>query len=401
MGNLDTNNPGSDKPLSIASFDAANLDPYQEAAERVAGNVQNNVDDLGEGWFDTIATQIVNLHQSPDIIALPGIQDNDGTAVSDLIDAIAIAGGPQYTFFDIPAESGQGGEQSGSNSRLSYLYNPERVSFIEGSHEPIVDPDLFDGDAFENSPKPFATRFEFNQQQIVLIDDRLSTSEISPLAAESALHRAQAQIVKDYANSITASDPEAKAVVLADSSQSEISSLAATADTTISARTNTNPTPTADTNTAGNATVNIIGTFASEELTGTDGNDIIQGFEGRDILTGGLGDDVLVGGTDGDMLTGGAGADRFVFNSFNERTDWITDFNVSEDKLILTDVVAGLDGYQGNDPIADGYMRFFEWGSSVRVQFDEDGSGPAVFTTLVELDNLTASDLVIGENVII
>lgn len=387
MGNLDKNNAGLDKQLTIASFDIANLDPQPEPVERVADNEPNYVNnDLGEVSLDTIVTQIVNLLQSPEIVALPSVDAN--ITGQTLIDAILEAGGPQYAFFDIPTENGQDGGQSGGNRRLGYLYDPERVSLIEGSDQQIVDPDLSDGDAFEHSLKPLTVRFEFNQEQIVLIDDRLSNldSEISPLAADSAGHRTQAQIMNDYVDSILANDPEAKAVVLADSSQSEVSSSNARADT----------------RPIGHAIVNIIGTSASEVLTGTDGNDIIQGLRGRDTLIGGAGDDILIGGRDGDILTGGAGADRFVFNSFSERTDWITDFNVSEDKLILTDVVAGLNGYQGTDPIAEGYMRFFEWGSSVRVQFDVDGrESPAVFTTLVELDNVAASNLAIGGNVIV
>lgn len=383
MGNLDMNNTGSDAPLAIASFDVANLDPYPEAVEPVVGNNAN--DDLGEGGLDAIATRIVNLLKSPDIIALPSLDAN--FTAQTLIDAIADAGGPQYAFFDIPPENSQGGGQPGSNRRLGYLYNPERLDFIEGSGERIVDPDLSDGDAFENSPKPLAARFEFNQQQIVLVDNRLSQTEVSPLVANSPGQLTRTQIVEDYVNAVLAHDPQAKALVLPDLSNAEMSSLTATTET----------------DTATDAIVNIIGTSASEVLIGTDGNDIIYGLRGRDQLTGGLGDDILVGGMDGDMLTGGAGADQFVFNSLNERTDWITDFDVREDKLILTDVMAELN-YQGTDPIADGTMQFFEWGSSVRVQFDNDGTGPAVFTTLVELTltgNATAADLVIGENVIL
>lgn len=487
---------GSDDQLTIASFDVANLDPHQEAVEGVAGNNPNYIDDdLGEGRFDTIAAQIVNQLQSPDIIALQGVQDNDGAEISDvvdasltyqtLIDAIVAAGGPEYTFFDIPPENGQDGGQPGGNVRSGYLYNPQRLSFIPESGERIIDPDLFDGNAFQNSPKPLVAKFEFNQQEVFIINNHFSGSEIpSPLDVSSDVQRAQAQLVNNYIDSILESNPQAKAVVLADLSKSETSSPTSTADTEAASNAADNPAasfsvaaseffspwqilqgeidgeipvltdlsdmfpksnqsvvsrdlPTdtrvlvsenlaesteydvingIDQSSDRNSSVvrlnipesltEIIGTSAGDLLIGTDGDDLLKGLKGRDTLIGGLGDDILVGGMDGDILTGGEGADQFVFNSFYERTDLITDFNVSEDKLILTDVVAGLDNYQGTDPIADGYMRFFEMGSSVWVQFDVDGSeGPAVFTTLVELDNLLASattnDLVIGDNVII
>jgi Ca2+-binding RTX toxin-like protein len=145
----------------------------------------------------------------------------------------------------------------------------------------------------------------------------------------------------------------------------------------------------------------ITGTSGNDELIGSDGNDIISGLEGRDTLIGGAGNDILVGGLDGDRLTGGGGSDQFVYYSYRERTDTITDFNVNQDTLVLGNLLADLN-YNGVDPIADGYIQFVQQGSSTRVQIDQDGTdGSYPFMTLLILENVTATNLVVGSNVII
>lgn len=145
----------------------------------------------------------------------------------------------------------------------------------------------------------------------------------------------------------------------------------------------------------------ILGTSSSDQLTGTDKNDIIRGFGGRDTLIGGAGDDILVGGLDGDRLTGGDGNDQFVYNSFDERTDVITDFQVNADQLVLTNVFTAL-SYSGVDPIADGYMQFVQQGSNTRVQIDPDGvNGSFPFQTIAILESVNTGDLIVGSNVII
>jgi Ca2+-binding RTX toxin-like protein len=146
----------------------------------------------------------------------------------------------------------------------------------------------------------------------------------------------------------------------------------------------------------------VTGTSRNDELIGTKAkSQILVGFGGRDTLIGGQGNDTLIGGSDGDLLTGGEGSDRFVYNSFNERTDVITDFNVNEDSLLLTKLFANLN-YKGVNPIADGYMEFSQQGSSTMVQVDPDGFNSSwPFMTLVVLENVTAGNLEVGSNVII
>ena len=145
----------------------------------------------------------------------------------------------------------------------------------------------------------------------------------------------------------------------------------------------------------------IVGTSSNDKLTGTNGNDIIIGLEGADTLIGGAGDDLLVGGFNSDILIGGTGSDQFVYNSLDERTDRILDFNVNEDKLVLSNVLAGLN-YNGIDPVADGYLEFVQQGLNTRVQINPDGvEGFFLFRTIAVLDKVSAADLVVGSNVII
>jgi Ca2+-binding RTX toxin-like protein len=127
----------------------------------------------------------------------------------------------------------------------------------------------------------------------------------------------------------------------------------------------------------------------------------IRGSNGRDTLIGTKGNDILIGGLGGDILTGGAGADQFVYESFSDRTDTITDFNPNADMVVLTDVFAEI-GYEGSDPIADGYLQFVQTGSDARVQIDPDGAdGFYAFRTMAILQNVTIESLVVGSNVII
>ncbi|NIY79277.1 hypothetical protein HCZ23_07320 [Celeribacter sp. HF31] len=61
-----------------------------------------------------------------------------------------------------------------------------------------------------------------------------------------------------------------------------------------------------------------------------------QGGAGNDTLNGRNGDDVLVDGAGADRLTGGYGNDIFVTSEDGE-TDTITDFNIGDDRLDLSD----------------------------------------------------------------
>ena len=144
----------------------------------------------------------------------------------------------------------------------------------------------------------------------------------------------------------------------------------------------------------------LYGGQASDYLDGGIGNDILYGEEGNDILLGGWGNDVLVGGQGADNLSGGFGNDKFVYNALNEAGDLILDFNRSQDQLVLTELFTIL-GYQGTNPIADGYLRFSRLGFSTQVQIDADGlSNGSNYTTLTTLIGVLPSSLSLGTNII-
>ena len=93
--------------------------------------------------------------------------------------------------------------------------------------------------------------------------------------------------------------------------------------------------------------VTIKGGAGNDVLWSSSGNDTLDGGINNDKLDGGWGNDKLIGGAGNDTLTGGAGKDVFVWSLGDKGTpgtpaqDVITDFNKSEDKIDLRDLLQG------------------------------------------------------------
>ncbi|MEH1838429.1 MAG: DUF4347 domain-containing protein [Nostoc sp.] len=138
------------------------------------------------------------------------------------------------------------------------------------------------------------------------------------------------------------------------------------------------------------------GGAGKDTLIGGDGNDTLVGGAGNNNLIGGAGNDILIGGNFSNTLTGGSGNDQFIYQNISNG-DTITDFNKSEDKLILTGLFKS-QGYSSSNPISDGYLRFVQSGTSTQVQFAYFGDN---FYTFATLNNFTATNLVVGTNVIV
>lgn len=224
-------NPVGDR-LTVASYNIENFHPGSPASRinGIAGHITQNL-------------------KAPDIVALQEVQDNSGPAnngVVDasqsyqvLIDAIAARGGPTYKFRDIAPVDRQDGGQPGGNIRVGYLYNPERVNFIDRpggtatSETTIVDSRLSESPgrvepndpAFENSRKPLAGEFVFNGQRLFLINNHFTSKGGSdPLFGRfqppnnngEDARTEQARINREFVEDILAANADARAIVLGD-----------------------------------------------------------------------------------------------------------------------------------------------------------------------------------------
>ncbi|WP_083250309.1 type I secretion C-terminal target domain-containing protein, partial [Shewanella colwelliana] len=88
----------------------------------------------------------------------------------------------------------------------------------------------------------------------------------------------------------------------------------------------------------------LFGQGGNDELHGGSGDDLLIGGSGLDELIGGSGSDTLIGGLGDDTLTGGTDADTFVWQQGESGTDHITDFDINQDKLDLSDLLTNENG---------------------------------------------------------
>ena len=166
---------GSDSDLSVATYNLL--------------NVTSNPGDGDAGQIVQLAAQIVTNLGSPDILALQEIQDNsgvtdDGTLNADetlqaLVDAIAAAGGPVYSFRSaVVDQDGENGGVPGGNIRNAFLYNEDRVeatSFLTLESNVLTDFGVTNPAAFAGSRDPLLGVFTFNDQEITLINNHFSS----------------------------------------------------------------------------------------------------------------------------------------------------------------------------------------------------------------------------------
>lgn len=248
---------GRDEQLTVATFNVLNLDPSD-------GSPNPGSDDQ----LSRLASDIVNNLKSPDIIALQEIQDSDGPTDSGdpsalltlelLVEAIALTGGPAYEFVRITPENNADGGQPGANIQVAYLYNPERVGFVEKGEAGAADetqvvtdedgvalslnpgrvePDspAFSADealGFEGTRKSMAVQFTFNGEDVFLINNHLKSKtgdsalfgDQQPIEEGTLVQRVfQADEINDFVTNLLRADPEANVVVLGDMNDFEFS----------------------------------------------------------------------------------------------------------------------------------------------------------------------------------
>ncbi|ASR39789.1 endonuclease [Prauserella marina] len=218
-------------------------------------NVENLSAVDGQEKFDALAGGIVDHLASPDIVTLEEIQDDNGpqgngdgvvTAEQTLrkfADAIVAAGGPRYQWRQIdPVDLADGG-QPGGNIRVGFLFNPNRVSFVDrkggdattpvevvaarGKTKLSVSPGRIDpgNAAWLDSRKPLAGEFVFGGRTVFVVANHFASKggdqpvhgRYQPPVRGSEVQRIeQAKAVRGFVDDVLAADANANVVVAGD-----------------------------------------------------------------------------------------------------------------------------------------------------------------------------------------
>jgi predicted extracellular nuclease len=408
---------GSGK-LTVASYNVLNLDPNEADGDT----------DIANGRFAAIAQQIVTNLNAPDIIGLQEIQDNSGSAndgvtsasatLQTLINAIAAAGGPTYAFVDNTfIGNNLNGGQPGGNIRTAFLYDPSRVTLVNGSVQTIGSQTA--GGAFADGRLPLVATFGFSGQEVTVVNNHFSSKGGSapilgtaqPFEARQedttvngSLDQRQAQslTVQGFVNNLQGSNPNAKVVVLGDLNEFEF--VSPVKDLTTNSGLN-NLTETLPENERysyifqGNsqsldhilvsnslkdgATLDVVHVNAEfaetnqrasdhdpslvgltlgnpgQTIVGTDSFDFLRGGNGDDTISGLQGNDILFGGAGKDILNGDRGLDFLYGEADNDTllggngTDFL--FGGSgDDSLLGGENLDFLNGDAGNDTLLGG-----------------------------------------------
>lgn len=224
--------PQRDDELAVATYNVENLSPADPA-----------------GKFQRLAQGVVEHLASPDIVSLEEIQDDNGTTddqvtsagvtLGKLVDAIVAAGGPRYEWRQIDPVDGADGGAPGGNIRVAFLFNPERVAFVDrpgGDATTAVE--VVDGhlsvspgrinpasEAWADSRKPLAGEFLFRDRTVFVVanhfnskggDDPAYGRHQPPTRSSETQRLAQADEVRTFVRDLRAADDQAPVVVLGD-----------------------------------------------------------------------------------------------------------------------------------------------------------------------------------------
>ncbi|MEU6423110.1 endonuclease/exonuclease/phosphatase family protein, partial [Streptomyces spiralis] len=233
----DVASKGKSNELSVATYNVENLDPTDPQSK-----------------FDRLAQGIVTNLAAPDIVSLEEIQDDNGpkddgtvtagTTISRFIDAIKAAGGPSYDWRAIDPVNDSDGGEPGGNIRNVFLFNPQRVTFVDrpGGDSTTAVEAVSDGtkgvrlsvspgridptsDAWTSSRKPLVGEFVFRGKQVFVVGNHFNSKggdqpvhgAFQPPTLSSETQRtAQAKEVNTFVSGLLDKDPKAKVVVLGD-----------------------------------------------------------------------------------------------------------------------------------------------------------------------------------------
>lgn len=239
-----TATPATDQ-LAVACFNVENLDP-NDAPQK----------------FQRLADIIVKNLQSPDLLSLQEIQDNNGATIDTLTDAsktyetligaIRVAGGPSYSWRDVAPTAGQDGGEPGGNIRVGFLFRSDRgLSFVDrpgasankanevlrspaGRPELVYSPGRIEpgNPAFRNSRKPLAGEFLWKGKPLFVIanhfnskggDEPLHGRYQPPRLGSEASRIEQAAAVNRFVQELLRVDRNANVIVLGDLNDFEFS----------------------------------------------------------------------------------------------------------------------------------------------------------------------------------
>ncbi|MEV7297925.1 endonuclease/exonuclease/phosphatase family protein [Streptomyces clavifer] len=224
------------KELAVATYNVENLDALDEQAK-----------------FDTLASGVAVSLSSPDIVSLEEIQDdngatNDGTVGSEatlkrFTDAIVAAGGPRYAWRYVAPADGRDGGEPGGNIRNVFLFNPERVDFVDRAGGDAttavkavktrkgvtlsVSPGRINpaSAAWDDSRKPLVGEFRFRGEPVFVIgnhfaskggDQPLHGRYQEPVRSSETKRVQQATEVNSFVTSLLKADKSARVVTLGD-----------------------------------------------------------------------------------------------------------------------------------------------------------------------------------------
>lgn len=223
-------------------------------------NVENfsaNESETSQQKAENIARAFAADLQNPDIVGIVEVMDNNGqdqgpddaeasASYERLIHEISDQGGPDYEYANIDPEYNQDGGAPHGNIRVGFLYNPERVSLMDGEHGTATEATDYENgqltlnpgriapnnDAFANTRKPLAAQFEFNGESVIVAanhfnsksgDDGAFGKNQPPELGSEPQRRELAQIVNGFVSDIKAENPDENVVVLGDMNDFEFS----------------------------------------------------------------------------------------------------------------------------------------------------------------------------------
>ena len=238
--------PSEDK-LTIASYNIENFSANTQKGETPDEKVTK------------IANSFINEIHSPDIITLIEVQDdngsvNDGTTSGvksgeKLAARIKELGGKNYKYTEVAPLDGQDGGKPGSNIRVAFLYNPERVKLVEKEAGTSDEAASFSGGhllknpariaptnpAFTKVRKSLAAEFEFKGQHVVVIanhlksklgDDAVYGSNQPAVQHTQAARIEEAKILNNFVQEGLRQNPNLKFVLTGDFNDFEFSETA-------------------------------------------------------------------------------------------------------------------------------------------------------------------------------